>query len=408
VRTSIRILLVAAIGFTTLALLGASAQAAAPCPSNVVAGHLDYVDDVWNKATQREEAGHPNYDVLETRSCMDGANIVLGARVGGTIVTDAAKANYTFVLVGPETLHVSFSNHSAGYKDVNFHWTNAVNTTEGSWLTIWVPNAQYGSRTSGWDLEIEATENTDLTGSDELIDWDTLDTSEEYTDSEDISLETSPFSSPTAAVTKVNVTQTGSTYRVVAEGTTTGAVAELRVTMGVRLTGLGGSTWEYSDYYVEQTMAGGDITVALEKVNGSWAQWKFTRDYTAEGLKGILGNLLTIHEGKIEVRVIAEDGKWGHGSQTFQPTTVGSGTGAGGGGGAGVLIGVGVLLALVAVVALVIMMKRKKAAAAPPVAPGVAPGTAPLPPVGAPLAPPPPPGVPPAFGMQPPPPPPPK
>jgi hypothetical protein len=401
-----------AIGLSTLALLGASAQAAAPCPSNVVAGHLDYVDDVWNKATHKEEAGHANYDILQTTSCMDGSNIVLGVRVGGTIVNDSVKSNYTFVLVGPETLHVSFSNHSAGFKDVNFHWMTATNTTDGAWLTIWVPNVQYGSRTGGWDLEIEATENTDGTGTVELFDADTLDTGEEYTDSTDLSLEHTPFSSPTAAVTKINVTKTGDTYRVVAEGTTSGAVAELRVTMGVRRTGLGTNEWSYSDYYIEQTMAGGDITVALEKVNGSWAQWKFTRDYTESGLKGILGDFLTLHEGKIEVRVIAEDGKWGHGSQTFQPTTVGSGAGSGGDAGSGALIGIVLLVVLAAVVAVVILMKRKKAAAAPMVPPGMTPGIAPLPPMGAPSQPWTPPGMlpppPPGGGMMPPPPPPPK
>ena len=407
-RVSLRILLLGVIGLSTVALLGASAQAAAPCPSNVVAGHIDYVDDVWNKATQKEEAGHANYDVLEWKSCMDGSNIVLGVRVGGTIINDSVKSNYTFVLVGPETLHVSFSNHSAGYKDVNFHWTNANNTTEGSWLTIWVPNAQYGGRTGGWDLEIEATENTDMTGSDELVDWGTLDTSEEYTDSEDISLEHTPFSSPTVAITAVNVSQNGAKWRVVAEGTTSGSVAELRVAMGVRLTSFGSSSWLYSDYWVEQTMSGGDVNVALEKVNGSWAQWKFTRDYTEDEIKGILGDLFTLHEAKLEVRAIAESGQWGHASSQFQPTTVGSGTGSSSGG-SGALIGVVLLVVLVAVVVAVVMMKKRKAAAAPPMAPGTTPGMAPVQPMGGMLPPPAAPGAPPTGGAwQPPPPPPPK
>ena len=79
--------------------------------------------------------------------------------------------------------------------------------------------------------------------------------------------------------------------------------------------------WSYNTaYWREETLAAGDPNVSLEKIGGSWAHWRFTRTYPQSALTE--GSDSEVLQAKIEVRAIAQDGKWGHGSYAFKPSYI--------------------------------------------------------------------------------------
>jgi hypothetical protein len=359
-------------GIGAFALLAASASAAPPCQAGSAAGHLDYAGDVYNFSASTQEPGHGDYDIVEMRSCRDGPDIVLGLRVAGSIDVDREGAFYGLILYGSEASHAEsffLANGSAFYRNSAGETVFVANETSGAWLTLRAPAADLPGTSNGWSLKASAGIDLDLDDSVEYKDWSEASPDFEFAPDGDIAAAATPYGAPTISISSLEVATTGSQYTLTVQGTATGSVGEVRVSMGlyeVEATTNAGH-WKFSDYWFEQSLPEGDPAVLLAGVGSSWAEWTFTRTYDKGDLLGLFEHCgARAGELKVEARAIGDDGSWGHVNRSFEPPTMTLGCpGSKGGGSEGpFLAGAAAAVALVAVAAVAFWLRRPKEAGA--------------------------------------------
>lgn len=314
-RNLSRLLCVIAVGSLLLSVAGPAS--ASQDTAKIAYRLLDYAKDVNHGFTINRTDQHAEVDLIEVASALDGSNVRFSMKVRGAIVADNDSYEYSwrvcFEVVdyarpeGCSDVVVKFSNGTATFRESGDPVDVAVVSSAGSALTVTAPLALFANFTEGWELTAEA--EYDLEGY--WFDNADLDVGGGALLPQDISGDGTPFTSPAVAITSVLVQGSGTPFRVTVVGTTSGGVDELRVAIGDKTSFGGFTTWSWRGWWREENKSAGDSNASLEKVGGSWFQWKFTLDYDPSSY-----SLGIISETKIEVRAVGSDGSWGHKNQT--------------------------------------------------------------------------------------------
>jgi hypothetical protein len=273
----------------------------------------DVGSDVNEGFTVNRSALHPEVDIVEVSSTVEGDDVVFSMGLRGDVVADNDSYEYSWDVcldavdwstpLSCPDIRVVFTNGSATLEESGAPVDITVVASTGRALKVSAPLALFANFTSHWQL----AGNTLLTDGGFWTDTATLSVGNGELLPGDVSADASPYGAPTVAISSVEVLGEGNHYRVVVEGTTAGPVAHLLVGLGDRMEASGITIWSWSGWWMEQGASEMDSSATLEKVAGSWASWRFTYDYDPLAYTSGI-----VDSATVEVRALAADGSWGH------------------------------------------------------------------------------------------------
>jgi hypothetical protein len=303
--------LFAAIAFLLMVPLGGSA-AAPSCGTTSVYELYDPAGDVQQPSTRAAVAGFEEIDLIALNTCSVGDQIVVELRAKAPIVTDNAMVQYS-VYVDHENasflLGLFFSNGTARMEPEE--GAGAVEwSVDGETLSLAINRSDFENLSDGWEAEASASRDLGDGGTPyDRSDWIQLD----GTYGVDPTQGQSAFTSPTVGMVAISVAAEGTTMLLVAEGETTGQVAQLRATVAVREELGGIASWSTHRFWIEQAMGSGDPNASLVRVGSTWT---FVLRFMPGAFDPILGTA-SADSTRLIVQALAPDGSWGQASQSF-------------------------------------------------------------------------------------------
>lgn len=258
---------------------------------------------------------HPELDITQVASTVQGDDVVFTMTLRGTAEADNASVFYrwTVALSDPdesglsfEDIVVEFSNGSATYQQNGDPVNITVVSASSHGISVSFPFSLVEDFAGVWRLGGAAQ----WSGDGIWMDTASLVVGNgAFLYDSDASGDVSPYSSPTATISSVTVLGEGSHFRVVVEGTTSGTVSSVQVALGDHTEFGGMGTWQWHGWWVEENQSHFDANATLQKKGGSWASWNFTWDFDPAVYSTGLVDMT-----KIEARAYGTDGSWGHGN----------------------------------------------------------------------------------------------
>jgi len=277
---------------------------------------FDFREDVSEGVLSAPTPLHPELDIVEAASHVSGSDVEFKLRVRGTLDAHNSSVTYKWYVYydAPWTPHTSplvafnieidYSNGSAKLVDYgtgNYSapkYNITVVEAAGSTLRVSAPLSRFWNFTNVWLLEGWA-EIWDFTGGSfshwvDEVTWD-------ISGKEDRSADPTAFASPTVNITSWAIEGHFPVFNLTVRGRTAGATADLLVAFGGAHNSTNqGQLWDWFGWWREENWSHRDPKASLEKLNGSWAEWKFVLNYD-------LGGYGYVSDGfsKVEVRATA-------------------------------------------------------------------------------------------------------